>query len=330
MIGREKIAETLRTPGRGLRRRPPARPREGTAVSDGPLPADLVRRPHRAAGRALPGVPRRAPTTRSSTPTRPSWACIREFQQSMNEDFRKEWEAKTGDGGLHAAYDSDARNERLDGEGVAAEVLFPDADVLGTGRVASSPFGSGLGNPTGLRPASWSSPGPGPTTAGWPTSAPRSPHRRIGVAVVPIVHDIDAAVDRDPRGRPTAGLRGVMIPTRWFDEPAYHEPRLRARVGGGRGAGPGAAHPLRRRPGRLRARPGLHGHLRHRGVLVGGPPAVGPALGGRVRAPPRPAVRHRRERRLVGARHRRQDGREVRRRAQHQEARATPSASRSR
>jgi hypothetical protein len=27
---------------------------------------------------------------------------------------------------------------------VAAEVLFPDADVLGTGRVASSPFGTGL------------------------------------------------------------------------------------------------------------------------------------------------------------------------------------------
>ncbi len=63
---------------------------------------------------------------------------------SNNDEFRKEWEAKTGDGGLHAAFDSDARNEKLDVEGVAAEVLFPDADVLGTGRVAASPFGSGL------------------------------------------------------------------------------------------------------------------------------------------------------------------------------------------
>ena len=36
MIGREKIAETLRTPGRDLRRRSPARPREGTAVSSSP------------------------------------------------------------------------------------------------------------------------------------------------------------------------------------------------------------------------------------------------------------------------------------------------------
>ena len=32
----------------------------------------------------------------------------------------------------------------LDTEGVCAEVLFPDADVLGTGRLASSPFGTGL------------------------------------------------------------------------------------------------------------------------------------------------------------------------------------------
>src|SRR5690348_16947761 len=59
--------------------------------------------------------------------------------------FREEWEAETdGDGGLTAAFDSDARNRILDEEGVAAEVLFPDADVLGTGRIAASPFGTGL------------------------------------------------------------------------------------------------------------------------------------------------------------------------------------------
>ena len=147
---------------------------------------------------------------------------IREFQQSMNQDFRKEWEAKTGDGGLHAAYDSDARNERLDGEGVAAEVLFPDADVLGTGRVASSPFGSGLGNPTGCDPELVFA-GARAHNRWLADFCAKEPHRRIGVAVVPIVVDVDAAVTEIHEAA-DRGLRGVMIPTRWFDSPAYHEP----------------------------------------------------------------------------------------------------------
>ena len=59
-----------------------------------------------------------------------------------NSEFMKDWNDQTdGDGGLLAAYDSDYRNKVLDIEGVAAEVLFPDADVLGTGRIAASPFG---------------------------------------------------------------------------------------------------------------------------------------------------------------------------------------------
>ena len=53
-----------------------------------------------------------------------------------NQDFVRRWEKLTGgDGGLVAGYDSERRNEVLNNEGVAAEVLFPDADVLGTGRV---------------------------------------------------------------------------------------------------------------------------------------------------------------------------------------------------
>ena len=62
------------------------------------------------------------------------------LREAMLQDtaFREEWERRTGDGGLTAAYDSAARNEKLDGEGVAAEVLFPDADVLGTGRPTPS------------------------------------------------------------------------------------------------------------------------------------------------------------------------------------------------
>jgi len=143
---------------------------------------------------------------------------------SRNEKFRAEWEARTGgDGGLTAAYDSAARNELLDREGVAAEVLFPDADVLGTGLLASSPFGSGLGSSGDSDPElvmagarahnRW--------LAGFCQQAPR---RRVGVAVVPILHDIDAAIE-EIRDVHALGLRGVMMPTRWMREPACHDPR---------------------------------------------------------------------------------------------------------
>jgi predicted TIM-barrel fold metal-dependent hydrolase len=138
---------------------------------------------------------------------------------SENEEFKKDWEARTGDGGLTAAYDSVARNERLDTEGVAAEVLFPDADVMGTGRVASSPFGSGL--------ASSGDNDPELVMAGavahnrWLADfVAREPHRRVGVAVVPILHDIDAAV-AEIHAVKALGLGGVLIPTRWMNEPAY-------------------------------------------------------------------------------------------------------------
>ncbi len=73
----------LPTPRRGAGGRAPARrTRRGCCERSGrherrPLPPGLLRRPHRAAGRALPRVPRRARTTRSSTPTRPRSASCR-------------------------------------------------------------------------------------------------------------------------------------------------------------------------------------------------------------------------------------------------------------
>src|SRR6476659_838233 len=69
---------------------------------------------------------------------------LRALTNTTDAGFAARFQEESGDGGLLAAYDSAARIEKLDGEGVAVEVLFPDADVLGTGRVASSPFGSGL------------------------------------------------------------------------------------------------------------------------------------------------------------------------------------------
>lgn len=148
---------------------------------------------------------------------------LRDLSRTTSLDFQHEWESETGDGGLLAAYDSTTRNEKLDDEGVAVEVLFPDADVLGTGRVAASPFGSGLASQVDHDPAQ--------VMAGarahnrWLADFVReSPERRVGVAVVPIVLDIEEAI-AEIEAVADLGLGGVMIPTRWMDEPAYHEPR---------------------------------------------------------------------------------------------------------
>ena len=136
----------------------------------------------------------------------------------------EEWEAKTGDGGLTGAYDSDVRNEMLDSEGVAAEVLFPDADVMGTGRLASSPFGSGLASSGDSDPGAGAGRGPGPQPVagrlrGRPTRPPggggggahRPRHRRGG--------------GRDRGGQARSASAASSMPTRWMTEPAYHDPR---------------------------------------------------------------------------------------------------------
>ena len=139
--------------------------------------------------------------------------------QVVNEDFVADWDEETGDHELLAAFDSDARLAVLDREGVAAEVLFPDADVLGTGRAASSPFGSGLASGNG---------GTAETVLAGSRAHNRwladfvaaAPTRRVGCAVIPITKGIDEAVAEIYRCS-EAGLTGVMIPTRWFDSPAY-------------------------------------------------------------------------------------------------------------
>lgn len=141
----------------------------------------------------------------------------------QNDDFVAKWERLTGDGGLLAAYESEYRNKVLDTEGVAAEVLFPDADVLGTGRVSASPFGSGLSGGQGVEPE-LAMAGARAHNRWLADFVAESPQRRVGIAIVNVLHDIDAAV-AEIRAAHDMGLRGVLIPTRWFDQPAYHDER---------------------------------------------------------------------------------------------------------
>src|SRR4051812_48738638 len=140
-----------------------------------------------------------------------------------NTAFVAEWDEETGDHELLAAYDSAVRDKILDTEGVAAEVLFPDADVLGTGRTASSPFGSGLASGAGVTDPEQIFAGARAHNRWLADFVNQSPHRRIGVAVVPITAGVEESV-AEVHAVAGLGRKGVMIPTRWFDRPASHEP----------------------------------------------------------------------------------------------------------
>lgn len=143
--------------------------------------------------------------------------------QMVNEEFVAEWDEETGDHELKAAYDSGVRNAILDEEGVAAEVLFPDADVLGTGRAASSPFGTGLASAGGDESSDVIRAGARAHNRWLADFVAESPERRVGCAVVPVTHGVDDAV-REIHHAADSGLGGVLIPTRWFDKPAYLDP----------------------------------------------------------------------------------------------------------
>jgi predicted TIM-barrel fold metal-dependent hydrolase len=148
---------------------------------------------------------------------------LRAEMEDRTAAFQAEWEEETGgDGGLTAAFDSATRNAVLDDEGVACEVLFPDADVLGTGRIASSPFGTGLsGDNTDAEAAVAGSRAHNRWLSDF---VAEEPHRRIGVAVVPaIIPDMDTVLTIVAEAK-EQGHSGILIPTRWFERPAYHDP----------------------------------------------------------------------------------------------------------
>jgi predicted TIM-barrel fold metal-dependent hydrolase len=138
-----------------------------------------------------------------------------------NEEFAEEWERDNGEG-LRGGWDAARRDVELDADGVAGEVIFPDADAVTAG--ASAPFGAGLGSGGDADPEL--------TMAGarahnrWLAElCADSPQRRAGIAIVPILHDIDAAVTEIRRAR-RSGLRGgILIPSMWRPYPAYNDAR---------------------------------------------------------------------------------------------------------
>ena len=143
--------------------------------------------------------------------------------QDDHQKFLREWEQQTGGrGGMQGAWDAAIRTKEMDAEGVAAEVIFPDADAAGIGGVSASPFGSGLGSDgTG---------DPELVMAGarahnrWVADfCQADPHRRKAVAVIP-VSDVPAAVAEVEWAAGKGVFGGIMIPTRWGSLPSYNDP----------------------------------------------------------------------------------------------------------
>jgi predicted TIM-barrel fold metal-dependent hydrolase len=145
---------------------------------------------------------------------------ILESASEEQAKFREDWEEETGDGGRLASYDPAARDAELDKEGIAGEVIFPDADVLGGG--ASAPFSAGLQS-SGELDGELVMAGARAHNRWLAELCSSSPERRCGVATVPILHDVDWAV-AEMRQVADAGLRAMMIPTLWGGKPAYHDP----------------------------------------------------------------------------------------------------------
>jgi predicted TIM-barrel fold metal-dependent hydrolase len=139
----------------------------------------------------------------------------------LNEEFAKEWQ-EDNEEGLRGGWDAARRDKELDADGVAGEVIFPDADAVTGG--ASAPFGAGLGA-TGDTPGELLLAGARAHNRWLAELCRESPDRRAGVAVVPIIVDVDEAVAEIRRAY-GSGLRGgILIPPMWQPHEPYHHER---------------------------------------------------------------------------------------------------------
>jgi predicted TIM-barrel fold metal-dependent hydrolase len=135
------------------------------------------------------------------------------------KDFNDKWRAGN-ESKLAAAWDSDLRNQVIDDDGVVAEVLFPD----GITERNAPPFGAGLGlKPWGVEPElQWA--GARAHNRWIAEFCQMEPARRIGLAVVPMLYDVDLAV-KEVEWAHDNGLQGILIPALMGDWDPYNHPK---------------------------------------------------------------------------------------------------------
>ena len=135
-----------------------------------------------------------------------------------NEDYAKKW-FEEHEEALRSGWDADRRDLELDGDGVAGEVVFPDADAVESRTCV--PFGAGLGLSGDMDPVLGLA-GAQAHNRWLADLCSNSPERRKGVALVPItapMHEVLAEIRRIQAD----GLGAVMIPAMWMNQTPYHD-----------------------------------------------------------------------------------------------------------
>lgn len=135
------------------------------------------------------------------------------------KDYNEKWRSGN-EHKLAAAWDSELRIEVIDDDGVAAEVLFPD----GITERNAPPFGAGLGlKPWGVDPElQWA--GARAHNRWIAEFCQMLPLRRIGLAIVPMLYDVDQAV-KEVEWAHDNGLQGILIPALMGDYDPYNHPK---------------------------------------------------------------------------------------------------------
>jgi predicted TIM-barrel fold metal-dependent hydrolase len=137
-----------------------------------------------------------------------------------NEQFATKWFDEHAEA-LRGGWDADRRDQELDGDGVAGEVVFPDADAVESRTCV--PFGAGLGLSGDMDPELGLA-GAQAHNRWLADLCSHSPERRRGVALVPITADLDDVLAEIRRAK-ESGLGAVMIPAMWVDQAPYHDRR---------------------------------------------------------------------------------------------------------
>ena len=135
-----------------------------------------------------------------------------------SEQYAKEW-FEEHDDELAGGWDAIKRDQVLDGDGVAAEVVYPDADAVESRTCV--PFGAGLGLSGDLDPELGMA-GAKAHNRWLVDLVSTSPQRRCGVALVPITVEIDKVL-AEIRWAKEHGLGAVMIPAMWVNQAPYHD-----------------------------------------------------------------------------------------------------------
>ena len=135
--------------------------------------------------------------------------------KEVNDQWRKGVESQ-----LSGAWDYEQRVNVLNGDGIAGEVIFPD----GITEQNSPPFGAGLTLPTKhiVPELQWA--GARAHNRWLAELCANNPVRHFGVAVCPVLWDIDEAVS-EAKWVSENGLRGIMLPLMTAGFEPYHHRR---------------------------------------------------------------------------------------------------------